>query len=350
MTVILIATLFIAPRMSNAVEPSLLPSFDGGTAWFNTKPLTVADLRDKVVLVDFFDYTSLSSLRTLPYLSEWYKRYANYGFVIVSILTSDVGFAADTNNAAAAVQKLGIAWPVVLDGKKALAARYGAAYAPHMLLFDHNGFRIGSVVGETNYPDVETVVQQLLLASHPDAKFPPVMALLPQDSYDKPNAIAYPRTAPIRLGRSGGAIANPPANLFGDDVDYIDVRPPHDDGRVYLQGRWQQENDAIVFGSDRGYLALHYHAIEVASIMRPQRRPVTVVVTQNGKPVDKADAGSDIQYDAQGQSYVVVDMGRAYDLIMNKRWGTYDLRLYPKDSGVAIYGFDFESAQTGSDY
>ena len=347
---VLIATFVGTPRTANAVEPSLLPSFEGGTAWFNTKPLTVEDVRNKVVLVDFFDYTSLSSLRTLPYLSEWHKRYAAYGFVIVSILTSDLRFANDAGNAAAAIQRLGITWPVVLDGKKAIGNRYGATYAPHMLLFDHNGFRIGSVVGETNYPDVETVVQQLLLASNPDQKFGPVMPLLPKDNYDKPNAIAYPRTGPIRLARSGNQVANPPASLFGDDVDYIDSRPPHDDGRVYLQGRWQQGNEAIVFGGDRGYLALHYHAIEVASIMRPQRGTITVVVTQNGKPVDKTDAGADIQYDAQGQSYVVVDMGRAYDLIVNKRWGTYDLRLYPKSAGVAIYGFDFETTQTGSDY
>jgi hypothetical protein len=220
-----------------------------------------------------------------------------------------------------------------------------------MLLFDRNGFRIGSVVGESNYPDLETVVQQMLLATHPDEKFPPVMALLPKDNYDKPNAITYPRTASIRLGRSDSKIANPPANVYNTDYDdYVDPRPPHDDGLVYLQGSWQQQNDGIVARSSNGYLALHYHAIEVACIMSPQRGPVTVVVTQNGKPVDKADAGSDIQYDAQGQSYVVVDRGAAYDLIQNKRWGTYDLRLYPKQSGVAMYGFDFETAQTGSDY
>jgi thiol-disulfide isomerase/thioredoxin len=348
---ILIATFFVFARSSNAAEPQLLPPFDGGTAWFNSKPLSQNDLSNKVVLVDFFDYTSLSSLRTLPYLSEWYKRYADAGFVIVTIFSSDIGFAADSGNAAAAVQKLGITWPVVVDGKKAIGTRYGATYAPHMLLFDHNGFRIGSVVGETNYPNVETIVQQLLLATHPEQKFGPVMALLPKDNYDKPNAITYPRTGSIRLAQGSHEIANPPAQLFGgENSDYTDTKPPHDDGRVYLQGRWLQRNDDLFFDGNSGYLALHYHAIEVASIMRPQRAPITVVVTQNGKPVDKADAGSDIQYDAGGQSYVVVDAARAYDLIVNKRWGSYDLRLYPRSSGLAVYGFDFETTQTGSDY
>jgi hypothetical protein len=176
------------------------------------------------------------------------------------------------------------------------------------------------------------------------------MALLPQDSYDKPNAIAYPRTTSIRLGRMDRDIANPPSNLFGDDVDYVDSPPPHEDGRVYLQGRWRQANDSIVAAESGGYLALHYHAVQVDCIMNPQRGPVRVVVTQNGKPVEKADAGSDIQYDAQGNSYVTVDIGRAYDLIMNKRWGTYDLRLYPRRGGVAVYGFDFETAEALSDY
>ncbi|MGH7685122.1 MAG: redoxin family protein, partial [Vulcanimicrobiaceae bacterium] len=130
-------------------------------------------------------------MRALPYLSEWHKRYADYGLVIVTVFASDLEFAGNSGNAAAAVKKFGITWPVVLDGKKAIGERYGASYAPHMLLFDRNGFRIGSVVGETNYPDVETVIQQMLLATHPDQKFEPVMPLLPKDNYDKPNAITY---------------------------------------------------------------------------------------------------------------------------------------------------------------
>jgi thiol-disulfide isomerase/thioredoxin len=347
---VLTAAFFLVPHSSNAAEPALLPSFEGGTAWFNTQPLTRADVRDKVVLVDFFDYTSLSSLRMLPYLREWYKRYASDGLVIVGIQTSDIGFAADTRNAGAAIARLGITWPVVVDGKHVIGERYDATYAEHMLLFDRNGFRIASVVGETDYPNLEALIRQMLQAMHPEQQFGPIMALLPQDSYDKPNAIAYPRTTSIRLGRMDRDIANPPSNLFGDDVDYVDSPPPHEDGRVYLQGRWRQANDSIVAAESGGYLALHYHAVQVDCIMNPQRGPVRVVVTQNGKPVEKADAGSDIQYDAQGNSYVTVDIGRAYDLIMNKRWGTYDLRLYPRRGGVAVYGFDFETAEALSDY
>ena len=335
---------------ARADEPGLLLSFDGGTAWLNSKPLSLGDVRNKAVLVDFWNYTDISSLRMLPYLKEWYKRYSPYGFEIVSIQSPDVAFEGQTKDVEAAVEHYGVTWPVVIDANHAIADRYGLRYYPHLLLFDHNGFRILSIAHETDYPEIESVIRLLMGATHPEQPFGPVMPLLPQDSYLKPNALKYPVTPPIDM-TSRSFIGNEQENPFGSGTDYTDVKPPHKDGVVYLQGPWRKLHNSIVSFSDNGYAALHYHAIEVQALMYHERGgSATVLVTQNGQPVAKEDAGADIKYDAQGQSYVLVDMARSYDLIMNKRWGTYDLRLYPKAADVGIYHIEFETAETGSDY
>ncbi len=94
---------------------------------------------------------------------------------------------------------------------------------------------------------------------------------------------------------------------------------------------------------------MKYHAVQVVAVMRPESGPVNVIVTQDDKPLAKDDAGADIQYDAQGRSYITVNEPREYDVVMNKKWGTHELALSPQASGVGVYSFDFESCESGSD-
>src|SRR5579864_4395575 len=134
---------------------STLASFDGNTGWINSPPLTPADLRGKVVLVDFWEYTCINCLRTLPYLREWYKRYANDGFVIVGVHTPEFEFSGDPKNVEAATKRLGVTWPVALDNHDTIWNRYGTNTWPHELLFAQNGHRVESVIGEGGYPETE---------------------------------------------------------------------------------------------------------------------------------------------------------------------------------------------------
>src|SRR6202044_554060 len=119
----------------------------------------------------------------------------------------------------AATKRLGVTWPVVLDNKNAIWDRYGTNTWPHELLFDGNGKRIESVIGEGSYPQTEAHIQALLRAANPSVKLPPIMALMPQDSYDKPGAVCYPQTEETFLGGQRAKIANPPpqsaSGMFG---------------------------------------------------------------------------------------------------------------------------------------
>jgi len=360
-SLVLITALLLIPTFARAAEPDTMLSFDGATGWLNSSPLTPADLRGKIVLVDVWEYTCVNCLRTLPYLREWYKRYASMGFVIVGVHTPEFTFSSESKNVDAADKRLGVTWPVALDSNNKIWDRYGTSTWPHEYLFDQNGKRVESVIGEGSYPQTEAHIQALLRAANPSVKLPPIMALLPQDSYDKPGAVCYPQTEETFLGGPRAKIANPPpqaaSSMFGQQQSplnglnqamYYD-KGSHQDGAFYLQGGWRKNEQGLVSADGRGHVAMKYHAVQVVAVMRPEGGPVNVIVTQDDKPLAKDDAGADIQYDAQGRSYIAVNAPREYDVVMNKKWGTHELALSPEGSGVGVYSFDFESCESGSD-
>jgi thiol-disulfide isomerase/thioredoxin len=327
-----------------------MPPLDGGTSWIGSPRVTAADLHGKVVLVDFWEYTCINCLRTLPYLRAWYERYHDDGFTIIGVHVPEFNFSHDDKNVAAAVTRLGVTWPVVLDDNFAIAKRYQFSEWPQELLFDQNGNLVETQLGEGNYQQTEAKIQELLRAEHPNLNLPPVMALLPQDSYDKPGAVCYLQTPETYVGPwHGTKIADAPR--LSDptrDALYADVSPEHEDGRVYLQGYWHASprGDAMVAGGGDGYAAIRYHAIQVVTVMTPDPGASTRVnVTQDGKPLPKDDAGTDVRYDPSGTSYVTVDASRAYDIVTNAKFGSHDLRLAPQGFGLGVYSFAFESCE-----
>jgi thiol-disulfide isomerase/thioredoxin len=339
-----IAPFFVAPRAQAAAIDSL-QSFDGATGWLNSAPLTPEELRGKVVLVDFWEYTCINCLRTLPYLREWYRRYRDHGFVIIGVHTPEFDFSGKRENVAANSQRLGVVWPIALDDRAAIWKRYENNVWPRELLYDQNGQLAESVSGEGGYQQTEARIQALLRRADPQVALPPIMALLPEDSYDKPGAVCYPMTPELLLAHqpiaNGASVGNP---MQDNDYSYGGSDPQ--DGAIYLQGYWHRTSEALVSGENEAGLVLHYHAIQVVAVMKPQDgRTIRVNVTQDGAAVSRADAGRDLRYDDHGDSYVDVSGGRAYDLIMNGRFGTHTLRLNPKGDGLGVYDFAFESCE-----
>jgi len=329
---------------------STLQSFDGGIEWINSKPLSPGELRGRVVLVDFWEYTCVNCLRTLPYEKAWYARYAGDGFVIVGVHTPEFQFSGEPANVAAAVKRLGITWPVVVDSKHAIWNRYANDVWPRELLFDRSGRLVVDHAGEGDYPETELRIQHALSAGHPGEVFPKVMGYLPQDSYAKPGAVCYPHTQEMYVSaiRDDSALGNTSGYAAGRMMQFTDVTP-HRDGRAYLQGAWSDAGEAMVNTSGSDRIALRYHAIQVVVVLRPQEGAVPVIVLQDGKPLHKHDAGADVMYDSTGRSFITVDAAREYDVVMNKHFGQHELELHPQRPGLAVYTFDFEACEIGAD-
>jgi thiol-disulfide isomerase/thioredoxin len=334
---------------------SALQPFDGDTGWINSKPLTPASLHGKVVLVDFWEYTCVNCLKTLPYERTWYDRYAKYGFTIVGVHTPEFKFSGESANVAAAVKRLGVDWPVVLDSRQTIWDRYGNDVWPRELLFDQNGKLIADHSGEGDYPDMERRIQQALHARDPAIRFPAVMDYLPSDTYSKPGAVCYRHTPEMYLGnwRGDGTIGN--VQGYGGDgrtVAYVDSTP-HDEGRAYLQGPWFESGEALVNGSGTAgqpHLAIRYRSLQVVAVLKPLGVPaVDVLVLQDGAPLSAQDAGADVRFDRDGRSYLRVDAPREYDIVMNKHFAQHDLELLPQRPGLGAYTFDFEACEVGAD-
>ena len=329
-----------------------MASFDGAKGWLNSKALTPSDLSGKVVLVDVWEYTCINCLRTLPYLKDWYSRYHSDGFEIVGVHTPEFGFSGDTKNVADATNRLGITWPVALDDNGTIFQRYNAAGWPAEYLYDQKGNLVETQHGEGNYPQIEAKIQSLLLAQNKSLKLPAVMALLPQDSYDKPGAVCYPQTPELYVGTWRGVnIANQPSGR--DPSGALQFTDPgnHADNSMYLQGYWTETAGHQGMSSAGGgaYLALDYEAIQVVGVIKPENGgSQRVDVTQDGKPISHDDAGKDIQFDGNN-SYITVDAPRAYDIVMNKHYAKHELKFTPQRYGVGFYSFDFESCEVGSD-
>ena len=146
-------------RLSGARD---LASLGRATAWLNSAPLTAADLRGKVVLVDFWTYTCINWLRTLPYVRAWAARYKEQGLVVIGVHTPEFSFEEDIDNVRRSVKEMGIQYPVAIDNDRAIWRGFANHYWPALYFLDAAGQVRDHHFGEGNYEQSETKIRQLL--------------------------------------------------------------------------------------------------------------------------------------------------------------------------------------------
>jgi thiol-disulfide isomerase/thioredoxin len=144
------------------IEGALAP-FDGATAWLNSEPLTPDGLRGRVVLVDFWTYTCVNWLRTLPYVRAWAAKYEDAGLTVVGVHTPEFGFESDIDNVVAQSRKLGVQYPIAVDSGYRVWEAFGNRFWPAVYLADTEGRIRHHHFGEGEYAQTEMVIQRLLL-------------------------------------------------------------------------------------------------------------------------------------------------------------------------------------------
>ncbi|MFN3648981.1 MAG: redoxin domain-containing protein [Armatimonadota bacterium] len=327
------------------------PDLPAGQQWLNSPALTMEKLRGKVVLIDFWEYTCVNCIRTFPYLKSWHEKYKDKGLVIIGVHTPEFHFAKRDVNVAKAAKDFGLSWPIINDNQHAVWNAYGNRYWPAKYLIDHQGFVRYFHFGEGAYEATEEQIQRLLKAANPQVELPAITAAL--RGTDKPGAVCYPVTPELYLGaeRGGfeGTLANREGYRPGQTVTYRD--PGNwEDGYVYLSGAWNNTMEAVIStratNAPTDYVAIKYHALEVNSVLRPEEgKPVKVLVFHDGRPVAQADRGADIKADSNGQTYLLVDEPRMYNIIKNAKFGQRKLKLAPTTPGMGIYSFTFVSCE-----
>lgn len=165
----LLKTLFAATLLSASVaqaapfnNPPQAPEFTGIEKWLNTEPLTMQQLRGKVVLVDFWTYTCINCIRTLPYVKSWYDKYKDQGLVVVGVHTPEYPFERSTENVIKAMKRFDIRYPVAQDNRYATWTTFSNQYWPAVYLINKKGQIVYKHFGEGKYQETEATIKALL--------------------------------------------------------------------------------------------------------------------------------------------------------------------------------------------
>lgn len=318
------------------------PDFDGkNRTWINSDPLSIDELKGKVVLVDFWTYSCINCLRTLPFIKEWYNRYKDPGLVVVGVHTPEFDFEKKPENLKIFIEKNEIKFPVVMDNNYEIWDRYANRYWPSKYLIDRNGDIQYHHHGEGAYDQTEKAIQTLLQEIDPEVAFKEISKLAAQSERGK---VCYPSTPETYAGYGRGG----PLNAAKEGMPAKFSAPGEFPAEgIYLDGYWTVYSDHIKHARRtemlEDSLILSFASFEVNAVMSPQQMPFHIVVSLDGKALDKDSAGDDITEDDMGNSIVIVDSPRMYNLFKSTEYKSGILKLSTDSDDLELYAFTFGS-------
>jgi thiol-disulfide isomerase/thioredoxin len=296
-----------------------LAQLDRATVWLNSEPLTARGLRGRVVLIDFWTYSCVNWLRTLPYVSAWAERYADRGLVVVGAHAPEFGFEHDHEGVRRATAELGVGYPVVIDNDFAIWRSFGNNAWPAVYLVDQQGFVRFRHLGEEAYEETERAVQQLLGI---DEELVDVEAAGLSEAADW-LALRSPETY---VGHARGERrVNAPA-------DGLTLN------QWTLAGEWTVGEESAVAEASGGSIAYRFEGRDLNLVLGPPSGgPARFAVRLDGSPPGD-DHGLDVDEAGEG----VIDGPRMYQLVRRRgptRQRTVEITF--RDPGVAAYVFTF---------
>jgi cytochrome c biogenesis protein CcdA/thiol-disulfide isomerase/thioredoxin len=316
----------------------MLPSLDGATAWLNSPQLTAQALRGKVVLVDFWTYSCINCLRTLPYIKAWYAKYKDHGLVVLGVHSPEFAFEKDPQNVRRAVSDLGVEYPVALDDDYAIWRGFDNHYWPADYFIDAQGQIRGHYFGEGDYDQTEHALRQLLAAAGYTDLPPAGMAAggsgieaAPDETHD-----LSPETY-VGYRRADGFAS--PGGLVHDDSHDYSLPPTLERNQWALVGRWSDDREKATLNSRPGKIVYRFQARDLHLVLGPgvDGKPVRYRVLLDGKSPG-ANHGVDTDADGNG----VVTEQRLYQLIRQSDGiGEHVFSIEFLDDGVQAYAFTF---------
>ncbi len=321
------------------------PNFPTAKVWLNSKPLTLKELRGKVVLIDFWDYTCINCIRTFPHLERWYRLYGPLGLVIIGVHTPEFDFAKNVALVREAVQRFGLTYPIAIDNDGKIWDAFHNPGWPTEYLIDKNGRLIERHLGEGDYDLTEKLIQSLLEEANPSLNFKAAKYRITEDERQSGGACLR-TTRETYLGTLRDVnISNPGDLLKGKLKVYVAPKPVPIDTAA-LNGPWTASGDGIhtnatAKNSDSAVL-LHYRAKSVYMVAgSDDGAPHRVYLTQDGSPLAESSRGRDVKADASGKTYVELGPRRMYYLVNNRDFGKHLLAVNTTDAGVGLYSFTF---------
>lgn len=322
--------------LGESTTSSVAPEIIGIQSWLNSEPLTLAGLRGKVVLVDFWTYTCINCLRTIPHLNGWYQRYRDDGLVVIGVHSPEFAFERDPERVERETRRLGIVYPVAVDSDKKTWGAYRNQYWPHKYLIDRGGNIRFTQIGEGGYVETEAHIRELL--AEDGRTIDPLTAVVDPEPVE-PKAIATPE---IYFGSHFGQFLGNPLGIRGMGNGVYAEPERIEPNLFYLVGTWTiGEESVAAAGADEHRIHLKYTAKAVNLVAAAPGREVEVEVLLDGRPLAPDEVGADVTRDG-ARALVRVSEARMYRLI-NRRagYGTHTVTLVFDRPGLEAYTFTF---------
>ena len=351
---------------SQLTGTKLAPELADTGEWINSEPFTLSDQMDKgmVVLVDFWTYTCINCIRTMPYLRDWHEKYADKGLVILGVHTPEFDFEKVFDNVAEAVEGFGLKYPIVQDNDFGTWNAFSNRSWPAKYLIDVNQTIRYTHFGEGAYDETEAAIRELLVEAGYDIEGIPIGTdpgpEIAAAALEAPAGMGHTRELYAGYERNYGILQSRTAPPYVRHIEYYQQQDAdilytdpgeHDNHFMYLQGLWRNGPENLVHARTtedyEDYIAIMFVATSVNGVMTPpEGATYRVRVTLDDLPVPAAQAGIDIQYDEEGQSYVEVDLARMYFLI-EQTFGSGELKLSSNSPEFSLFAFTFGSYEDG---
>ena len=311
----------------------------GIDSWINSEPLSLEELKGKVVLVDFWTYSCINCIRTFPHLSSWYEKYKDDGFVLLGIHSPEFEFEKKRENVLLEVQKYNLEYPIALDNAHATWNAYKNRFWPAHYLIDAQGNIRFTHFGEGRYAETESAIQQLLLEA----------GLLSLDKFTEVAEIA-PNVDFSQIGTPEIYLGASRINNFGSPVDNVVINVPYvfpavtkvEFNKFYLTGLWRIAPEFAELVGEEGKITLKYKANKANIVLEiTDRDEILMELKIDGEYLNEENKGDDV-FIENGKSLVRVKEARLYNLVNTKdEYEIHTLEILLISPGLQAFAFTF---------
>jgi cytochrome c biogenesis protein CcdA/thiol-disulfide isomerase/thioredoxin len=320
-----------------ATGPQMMPDLSGAVGWINSPPLTPDQLKGHVVLVDFWTYSCINCLRSIPYVRAWAEKYKASGLIVIGVHTPEFAFEKDADNVRKAVSELKITYPVALDNDYKIWKAFSNSYWPADYLVDATGHIRHHHFGEGKYDESEQQIQALLKEHNPQLSVNGLVKVTATGAEAPPDSDVESPETYVGYERADSFMS---AGGLKQDAAQVYTIPKHLELNQWgLSGNWTDHAQFGSLDSSKGKIVYRFHARDVHLVLGPAPggKPVRFRVTIDGKaPGENHGVDSDAQGDGK-----ITDQ-RLYQLIRQK--GAIEDRTFEiefLDPGAQAYAFTF---------
>jgi len=315
-----------------------LPSLDGAVEWLNSKPLTTAELKGKVVVVDFWTYSCINCIRSIPYIRAWAEKYKDQGLVVIGVHAPEFAFEKNVDNVRQAIDQCKIGYPVAVDNDYAIWRAFDNHYWPAHYFIDAEGRIRGHHFGEGDYDKSEKIIQDLLAEAGKTIADRNVVAVNATGA-EAAADMAQVKSPETYLGYERAENFASPGGAVKDAAHSYDAPTALGLNQWALQGDWTVDGEHAVLNKPAGAIRYRFHARDLHLVLGPSAdgRPVRFKILVDGKP-----PGTDHGMDVDDQGEGVIKEQRLYQLVrQNQGVADRHFEIQFLDPGAQAFAFTF---------